>query len=120
MGIPLHSAQASAGVFDASGALEPRITADGKPSLSAARSPSRGGAAKAPGRASTDSIGWYLSTIGRVPLLTPAEEIELAHHVRQAKELQQLPAETLTSRQKRQIRMGQRARDRMKIGRAHV
>ncbi|MFN7679164.1 MAG: sigma-70 family RNA polymerase sigma factor [Cyanobacteriota bacterium] len=73
----------------------------------------RTGAAKLTGRLNTDSIGWYLGTIGRVPLLTPAEEIELAHHVQQAKPLLQLAEEELTSRQKRQIRMGQRARDRM-------
>jgi len=54
-----------------------------------------------------------LGTIGRVPLLTPAEEIELAHHVQQGKALLQLDSETLTSRQQRQLRMGQRARDRM-------
>ena len=46
------------------------------------RGSNRGG-----GRLSTDSIGWYLSNIGRVPLLTPAEEIELAHQVQQMKRL---------------------------------
>jgi RNA polymerase primary sigma factor len=60
-----------------------------------------------------DSIGWYLSTIGRVPLLTAAEEIELAHHVRAGKELSEVPAAERTARQNHQIRMGQRARDRM-------
>ena len=65
------------------------------------------------GRLSADSIGWYLSNIGRVPLLTAAEEIELAHHVQAMKRLQELPADQLTPRQKHQIRMGTRARDRM-------
>ena len=60
-----------------------------------------------------DSIGWYLSTIGRVPLLTPAEEIELAHHVQAMKRLRELPVDQITPRQRHQIRMGTRARDRM-------
>jgi RNA polymerase primary sigma factor len=113
MGIPLQSARASAGVPDADRVLAPRISAVRGASQASARSASRGGTGKPSARAATDSIGWYLGTIGRVPLLTPAEEIELAHHVRQGKELLQLPPETLTSRQQRQIRMGQRARDRM-------
>ena len=32
-------------------------------------------------RRSSDPISWYLSSIGRVPLLTPAEEIELGNQV---------------------------------------
>jgi RNA polymerase primary sigma factor len=77
------------------------------------RSTARNGASRQGGRLSADSIGWYLSNIGRVPLLTPAEEIELAHHVQAMKQLLQLPSEQLTPRQKHQIRMGTRARDRM-------
>ncbi len=65
------------------------------------------------GRLSADSIGWYLSNIGRVPLLTAAEEIELAHHVQAMKRLHELPEEALTPRQRHLIRMGVRARDRM-------
>ena len=72
------------------------------------RGSNRGG-----GRLSTDSIGWYLSNIGRVPLLTPAEEIELAHQVQQMKRLSEIEIEERTPKQRQQIRMGCRARDRM-------
>jgi RNA polymerase primary sigma factor len=72
------------------------------------RNGSRGG-----GRLSTDSIGWYLSNIGRVPLLTAAEEIELAHQVQQMKRLVETPEEERTPRERHQVRMGCRARDRM-------
>ena len=74
---------------------------------------SRPAAGRSSGRLSTDSIGWYLSTIGRVPLLTPAEEIELAHHVRAGKLLLDIPESERSPQQGRQIRMAQRARDRM-------
>ena len=51
--------------------------------------------------------------LGAKVLLTPAEEIELAHHVQQMKDLLNLPLEERTPRQKHKIKMGKRARDRM-------
>ncbi len=64
-------------------------------------------------RLGTDSIGFYLSSIGRVPLLTAAEEIELAHHVQNMKGLLEKSKEDISPRERYQIKMGKRARDRM-------
>lgn len=65
-------------------------------------------------RQAADSFGWYLRNIGKVSLLTAAEEIELAHRVQQMKQL--VPHETsagATLQQKQILHRGKRARSRM-------
>ncbi len=64
-------------------------------------------------RLASDSIGYYLSSIGRVPLLTAAEEIELAHHVQNMKKMLEVPEVERSSRNRHLIKIGKRARDRM-------
>ena len=69
-------------------------------------------------RRSSDPISWYLSTIGRVPLLTPAEEIELGNQVQTMMGLTEDGTKDeknseFTSHQKRLIRLGRRAKERM-------
>ena len=64
-------------------------------------------------RLASDSIGYYLSSIGRVPLLTAAEEIELAHHVQNMKKMLEIPEIERSSRNRHLIKIGKRARDRM-------
>jgi len=109
MGIPLESGNSSS----KNNIEEPRLpntagkTRKTKSSLTGKQSQ------KKSTRLASDSIGHYLSSIGRVPLLTAAEEIELAHHVQNMKKLLQIPETDRTQRNLYQIKIGKRARDRM-------
>ena len=69
-------------------------------------------------RRSSDPVSWYLATIGRIPLLTPAEEIELGNQVQAMMLLTEDGARTfddaeLDGKQRRILRIGRRAKERM-------
>ncbi|BEV35735.1 sigma-70 family RNA polymerase sigma factor [Synechococcus sp. M16CYN] len=69
-------------------------------------------------RRSSDPVNWYLASIGRIPLLTPAEEIELGNHVQAMIALtedgsREFEADELTNQQRRVLRIGRRAKERM-------
>ena len=71
-----------------------------------------------PKRRSSDPISWYLQNIGRVPLLTPAEEIELGNQVQKMMILTEdgqlnEKINDFTTQQKRTIKIGRRAKERM-------
>ena len=69
-------------------------------------------------RRSSDPVSWYLATIGRIPLLTPAEEIELGNQVQVMMQLtddgsRDFDDSGLSTQQRRSIRIGRRAKERM-------
>jgi len=69
-------------------------------------------------RRSSHPVSWYLATIGRIPLLTPAEEIELGNQVQSMMALTEDGSKTfedheLTGKQRRMLRIGRRAKERM-------
>ena len=69
-------------------------------------------------RRSSDPVSWYLATIGRIPLLTPAEEIELGNQVQAMMDLTEDGSRAfeegeLTTAQRRLLRIGRRAKERM-------
>ena len=108
MGIPLESGKSSSNNNE-----EPRLpTTASKPRKTKSSLTAKQNQKKS-GRISSDSIGYYLSSIGRVPLLTAAEEIELAHHVQNMKKLLKIPDNERTARHRYQIKIGKRARNRM-------
>ena len=69
-------------------------------------------------RRSSDPVSWYLATIGRIPLLTPAEEIERGKQVQAMMTVTEDGSKTfedheLTGKQRRMLRIGRRAKERM-------
>ena len=69
-------------------------------------------------RRSSDPVSWYLATIGRIPLLTPAEEIELGNQVQAMMAFTEdgskdFKVEDLTTQERRMLRIGRRAKERM-------
>ena len=83
MGIPLESTKSSSdNNFD-----EPRLPNTAGKSRKSKSSLTVKQSQKKSGRLASDSIGYYLSSIGRVTLLTPAEEILLAKQVQTLKTL---------------------------------
>ncbi len=83
MGIPLESTKSSSdNNFD-----EPRLPNTAGKSRKSKSSLTVKQSHKKSGRLASDSIGYYLSSIGRVTLLTPAEEILLAKQVQTLKTL---------------------------------
>jgi len=60
----------------------------------------------------TDSFRVYMNAIGKYPLLTPKQEIQLARQVQRYIQLRDSD-EILTKEEKRDIRVGLRARDRL-------
>ena len=56
---------------------------------------------------------WYLASIGREPLLTPSEEIELGNQVQKMMELTETKTNEYSPQELKLIRVGRRAKDRM-------
>jgi RNA polymerase primary sigma factor len=70
-------------------------------------------AKEASNRRGGDSITWYLTSIGREPLLTPAEEIELGNQVQAMMQLVEEPRDDYSLQEKKTIRIGRRSKERM-------
>ena len=64
-------------------------------------------------RRSSDPITWYLATIGREPLLTPAEEIELGNQVQTMMRLTEEGDRELSDLEKKLMRIGKRSKQRL-------
>jgi len=60
-----------------------------------------------------DSFSDYLKMIGRYPLLTPSQEIELSRQAQRYIELRDIEGKPSTPQEKREMRVGKRAFDKM-------
>jgi RNA polymerase primary sigma factor len=60
-----------------------------------------------------DSITWYLTSIGREPLLTPAEEIELGNQVQAMMHLVEESKSGYSVQENKTIKIGRRSKERM-------
>ena len=90
MGIPLESKEAA----PKGTSKEPLLPAAcRRNTANQSRGTSSGRGNRSGGRLATDSIGHYLSSIGRVPLLRCGEEIVLAHLVQAMNELLEIQEE---------------------------
>ena len=64
-------------------------------------------------RRGADSMTWYLASIGREPLLTPAEEIELGNQVQAMMRLEEQKNEAYSPQERKIIKIGHRSKQRM-------
>ena len=64
-------------------------------------------------RRTSDPVSWYLATIGREPLLTAAEEIELGNQVQALMRLLEEGRDDYSTQEQKIMRVGQRAKQRM-------
>ncbi|MFM7264612.1 MAG: sigma-70 family RNA polymerase sigma factor [Cyanobium sp.] len=64
-------------------------------------------------RRGSDSMTWYLASIGREPLLTPAEEIELGNQVQAMMALVEEKRDDYSPQERKIIKVGRRSKERM-------
>ena len=64
-------------------------------------------------RRGSDSMTWYLASIGREPLLTPAEEIELGNQVQAMMMLVEQKRDDYSPQELKLIKVGRRSKERM-------
>jgi RNA polymerase primary sigma factor len=64
-------------------------------------------------RRGSDSMTWYLASIGREPLLTPSEEIELGNQVQSMMQLVEEKKDDYSILERKTIKVGRRSKERM-------